>query len=125
MPTHDDHRKTAIEFLQLASSGNVHDAFRRVLPKFRHHNPHFAGDAMTLSHAMATNAKENPKKVFEVKRSLAEGDLVAVHSRVRLKPDGQDVAVVHIFRFEDGRIAELWDVGQPVPSDSANEHGMF
>jgi predicted SnoaL-like aldol condensation-catalyzing enzyme len=125
MSAQDDQRKTAIEFLQLASSGNVHDAFRRVLPKFRHHNPHFAGDAMTLSHAMATNAKENPNKVFEVKRSIAEGDLVAVHSCVSLKPEAQDVAVVHIFRFEDGRIAELWDVGQPVPPDSSNEHGMF
>jgi len=50
---------------------------------------------------------------------------VAVHSRVRLKPDGPRVAVVHILRFEGDRIAELWDVGQPVPPESPNEHGMF
>ena len=34
-------------------------------------------------------------------------------------------AVVHFFRFEKGRIAEMWDVGQEIPSDSPNENGMF
>jgi len=34
-------------------------------------------------------------------------------------------AVVHIFRFEDDRIVELWDLGQAIPQDSPNRHGMF
>ena len=32
---------------------------------------------------------------------------------------------VHIFRFEQGRIAELWDLAQPISTDSPNENGMF
>jgi hypothetical protein len=28
-------------------------------------------------------------------------------------------------RFENGRIAELWDVGQEIPQDLPNEFGMF
>jgi hypothetical protein len=35
------------------------------------------------------------------------------------------VAVVHIFRFEGERIAELWDVGPPVPAENPNTVGMF
>jgi predicted SnoaL-like aldol condensation-catalyzing enzyme len=35
------------------------------------------------------------------------------------------IAVVHIFRFENGKIAELWDVGQAVPDGAVNEHSMF
>jgi predicted SnoaL-like aldol condensation-catalyzing enzyme len=34
-------------------------------------------------------------------------------------------ALAHIFRFENGRIAELWDIAQPAPSDSPNQNGMF
>lgn len=56
---------------------------------------------------------------------MQEGDLVAVHARVRMKPGDPGVALVHIFRFEGDRIAELWDIGQAPPENSPNEHGMF
>ena len=46
-------------------------------------------------------------------------------ARVRMKPEDAGIAVVHIFRFERGRIAELWDIGQPVPKESPNANGMF
>jgi predicted SnoaL-like aldol condensation-catalyzing enzyme len=32
---------------------------------------------------------------------------------------------VHIFRFEGNQIIEEWEVGQEVPQDSPNEHGVF
>jgi hypothetical protein len=41
------------------------------------------------------------------------------------KPGDNGAAVVHTFRFEGDRIAELWDIGQPVPADSVNDNGMF
>jgi predicted SnoaL-like aldol condensation-catalyzing enzyme len=119
-------KHAAIAFLTLASSGHVREAYERyVAPGFVHHNPHFRGDAESLASAMAKNAAENPDKEFEVKHVLEEGDLVAVHGRVRLRPDGQDVALFHLFRFANDRIVELWDIGQPAPADSPNEHGMF
>ena len=39
--------------------------------------------------------------------------------------DEPAVATIHLFRIEAGRIVELWDVGQPAPADSPNEHGLF
>ncbi len=75
--------------------------------------------------AMEENAARNPNKVLEIQRALQDGDLVAVHSRVRQKPEDPGVAVVHIFRFQGNLIAELWDVGQAVPEKSPNQYGMF
>jgi predicted SnoaL-like aldol condensation-catalyzing enzyme len=36
-----------------------------------------------------------------------------------------DIAIVHILRFEDGLIAEMWDIGQAQPDSMPNQHGMF
>lgn len=72
-----------------------------------------------------TRTHANPEKSLVVQRTITEGDLVAVHSRVRHAPGGSLAATVHIFRFADGRIAELWDVAQEEPPDSPNQRGMF
>jgi predicted SnoaL-like aldol condensation-catalyzing enzyme len=74
---------------------------------------------------MQENAAQNPNKVFEIKHTIAEGSFVVVHSHVRQKPGDLGAAIVHIFRFEQDRIVELWDVGQPVPDSAANQYGMF
>jgi len=115
-----------VKFLMLASAGHVREAYDAcVAPGFRHHNPYFAGDAEALAAAMAENAAQNPHKTLDVLRALEDGDLVAVNSRVRLKPEGPVVALVHIFRFVRDHIVELWDIAQPVPTDSPNIYGMF
>lgn len=92
---------------------------------FLHHNPYFRGDADSLMFAMEENASQNPDKSFEVKLAIEEGDYVAVHSHVKQNPEDLGAAVVHIFRYQDGRIVELWDLGQPVPENSPNENGIF
>jgi predicted SnoaL-like aldol condensation-catalyzing enzyme len=116
----------AIDFLRLASSGHVEEAYRSYISAdFRHHNPFFQGDAATLKAAMAENVRQFPNKAIDIYHALAEGDLVAVHARVTLKSGDPGFATIHLFRFEGDRIAELWDVGQAVPEDSPNTYGMF
>ena len=122
----NQNKDAAISFLKMASSGDVREAFSKFVgPGFRHHNPFFEGSAETLMKAMQENARDNPGKTLDFKSAIAEGDMVAVHSHVRLRADQPGAAVVHLFRFEEGRIVELWDVGQGVPEDSPNQFGMF
>jgi len=110
----------------VASWGDFRAAYSKFVGSgFRHHNPFFEGSAETLMAGMEENARQNPNKSLEVKHTIAEGSFVAVHSHVRQKPDDPGGAVVHLFRFENGLIVELWDVGQPVPQESPNQHGMF
>ncbi len=119
-------KEAAVSFLRLASSGQVAEAYRAYVgANFRHHNPYFKGDAVTLMAAMEENASQYPDKAIDIYHTLEEGDLVAVHARVRLKPGDRGVATIHLFRFEGDRIVELWDVGQAVPEMTPNENGMF
>lgn len=74
---------------------------------------------------MEESARQDPHKRLDVVHSLEDGDLVAVHSHLQQRPGDPGVAVVHLFRFEGDRIAELWDIVQPVPAESVNTAGMF
>lgn len=119
-------KEMALDFLRLAAKGDSKEAFRLYMsPDFKHHNVYFPGDAETILLAMAESAIQNPDKIFEVQRALEDGNLVAVHSHVRQSPEEPGYAVIHIFRFEANKIAEMWDFGQAVPEDMINENGMF
>lgn len=119
-------KEAAISFLRLAGSGRVREAYENhVAPDFIHHNPYFKGDAASLKLGMEKSHEQFPNKVLDVKRVLEEADLVAVHLRIQLAPGQPDYAVIHIFRFEGNKIAELWEAGQMVPEKLVNENGMF
>ncbi|WP_404445734.1 nuclear transport factor 2 family protein [Sutcliffiella horikoshii] len=120
------YNEAAISFLQLVASGKIREAFERhIATDFCHHNPYFRGDAESLMQAMEENAAQSPNKTLEVKHAIADGNTVVVHSHIKQHPDDTGAAVVHIFRFEGDRIVEMWDVGQAIPEESPNEHGMF
>ena len=122
-----NHRETAIAFLQMCARGDVRDAYdRHVSPGFVHHNAWFPGDRESLLQAMEQSAAAEPNKSFEVKQVVDGGDKVAVLSHLVRADGGLEYAVVHIARFgDDGRIVELWDLGQEIPKDSPNALGMF
>lgn len=120
-------KEIAQDFLKLASSGQPRKAFELyVADDFIHHNAYFKGDRQTLMLAMEDAHKQNPNKVFEMQRALEDGSLVAVHSRVEQEGEsGWIGAVMHIFRFDNSKVVELWDFGQGVPEQQINENGMF
>jgi predicted SnoaL-like aldol condensation-catalyzing enzyme len=120
------HKEQAKSFLQLVASGKVREAYQEYIgPDFCHHNAYFRGDADSLMLAMEESAKMSPDKTFDIKHVIEENDLVVVHSHLKQKPEDIGVAVVHICRFQNDKIVEMWDLGQPIPEDSPNENGMF
>ena len=121
----EDRKRAAVNFLRLAREGNRAAAEQLTAPGARHHNPHFQAGMPALLDAISAAAQSSPTRESDVKRVLADGDYVVVHSHVRHGPGVPGAAVVHIFRFDGDRIAELWDVGQPVPADNPNTDGMF
>jgi predicted SnoaL-like aldol condensation-catalyzing enzyme len=66
-----------------------------------------------------------PQLSLDIKRSIAEGDLVATHCLLKTSPEDRGSAVADFFRLEDGKVVEHWDVLQPVPESAANDHPMF
>ncbi|MEM8489102.1 MAG: nuclear transport factor 2 family protein [Bacteroidota bacterium] len=63
---------------------------------------------------------ENPKS--PIVRTIAEGNLVALHLQVEIA--GSQQVVLDLFRVEDGKLAEHWDVMQMHPRETSNGRGM-
>src|SRR5512134_3768885 len=102
-------KEIAASFLGNAAAGTLDEVFaRHVAPGFVHHNPYFPPDGQSLKAAMEDNARKNPGKAIKVHHVLEDGDLVAVHSHVRHHADERGYALLHLFRFEGGKIVELW-----------------
>jgi predicted SnoaL-like aldol condensation-catalyzing enzyme len=118
-------KEIAIDFLDLASTGRVHEAYKKhIHPDFIHHNAYFKGDRETLLIGMEENAHEYPDKKYETLRTLEDGKLVTTHGKVTLAPD-KIFSVIHIFRFEGNLIIEEWEASQALMKDSPNENGIF
>jgi predicted SnoaL-like aldol condensation-catalyzing enzyme len=66
-----------------------------------------------------------PDFKIEIKRTIADGDLVAIHFCAYLNKEDRGTAGVDIFRIERGKVVEHWDILQPIPEQAANSNGMF
>lgn len=121
-----DQKQIALAFQAGIMSGKVRETYAAYIhPDFRHHNPYYPGDAASLMVGMEENAARFPDKVFTVERAIEEGDLVVTYSRLCLQASMPEMAVVHIFRFANEKIIELWDIVQAAPEDGVNEQGFF
>ena len=61
----------------------------------------------------------------EIKHIFADDDYVIVHDHAVREPGTRGLAIVNIYRLENGKVVEHWDVIQPIPETAANGNGMF
>jgi predicted SnoaL-like aldol condensation-catalyzing enzyme len=66
-----------------------------------------------------------PKQKVDFKRVIAEGDLVMLQVVQPKSGDMPETVIVDIFRVENGKIAEHWDLMQAVPANAVNKRTMY
>ena len=126
MIDNETRKQAAVDFLQLVVAGRIDDAYQKHVDlEGKHHNPFYPAGFPALKQAMLENHVKFPSKQLTVKNVLGDGDMVAVHSHIVLRPGERGVATVHLFRFHNYRIVEMWECGQLVPTDSSNKDGAF
>lgn len=120
-------KAVALGFFRAAFlDGRVDEAFDRyVADVYVQHNPQVPDGPRAARAFIEQLVTRYPLAVIDIKRVIAEDDLVAIHVHYRTQPDDRGMAGVDIFRVENGKVVEHWDVLQPVPAESANDNGML
>jgi predicted SnoaL-like aldol condensation-catalyzing enzyme len=94
-------------------------------PDYIQHKPNIGDGTEGVIDFMKANYARHPKHTVEVLRAFADGDYVFLHVHVCMQPFSPDLSVMDIFRVEGGKLAEHWDVEQPVPAEMGHANGMF
>ena len=119
-------KKAVLEFYDKALNQKDWEAASKYLgPKYIQHNPGVPDGHEGLKGLLAFLKEKFPAIRSEIKRAFAEGDYVILHVHSVREPGQRGRAIVDIFRLENGKIVEHWDVAQDVPEKAANSNGMF
>jgi predicted SnoaL-like aldol condensation-catalyzing enzyme len=94
-------------------------------PRYTQHNPNAADGPEGLKGFIAFLKDKFPNNRSEIKRIFADGDYVIVHVHAVREPGTRGNAIIDIFKLENGKVVEHWDVVQPIPEKAANDNTMF
>lgn len=119
-------KKAVAAFEDAAVNQKDFDAASNYLGRrYTQHNPSAADGPEGLKGYIAFLKDKFPSSHSEIKHIFADGDYVIVHEQAVREPGTRGLAIVNIYRLEEGKVVEHWDVIQPIPEKAANDNGMF
>jgi predicted SnoaL-like aldol condensation-catalyzing enzyme len=119
-------KKNVVEFYEKALNQKDFEAASKYLgPRYTQHNPVAADGPEGLKGFIQFLREKFPNNRSEIKRVFAEGDYVILHVHAVREPGTRGRAIIDIFKLENGKVVEHWDVAQDVPEKAANSNGMF
>jgi len=123
----EENKKIVRNFYEMAFNQHkpTEAAKKYIGDQYIQHNPYVKNGAAAFYGYFEGFFKAHPKSRVEIKRVIAEGDLVVLHLHSRVDENDLGRAIVDIFRVENGKIVEHWDVIQTVPEKSASGNTMF
>jgi predicted SnoaL-like aldol condensation-catalyzing enzyme len=122
----EENKKVVAEFYEAAVNQKNFEAASKFLgPRYIQHNPTAADGPEGLRAYINFLREKFPDSHSEVKHVFADGDYVIQHVHSVRTPGSRGLAIINIFRLENGKIVEHWDVIQEVPEKPANTNTMF
>lgn len=119
-------KKTVVDFYEKALNQKDFDAAAKYFgPRYVQHNPTAPDGIEGFRKFIAFRKEKFPDAHSDIKQVFADGDYVILHVHAVPTPGERGSAIVDIFKLENGKIVEHWDVIQPVPEKSANTNTMF
>jgi predicted SnoaL-like aldol condensation-catalyzing enzyme len=125
-PRLESNKQTVLDFYEAAFKNKDSDAALRLIGEhYTQHNPLIADGADGLQARLGYLKDTFPALRVEVKRLVAEDDYVVAQVHAVRVPGQRGTAIIDIFKLEDGKLVEHWDVLQEIPEQALNHNGMF
>ena len=122
----EQNKKIVMEFYDKAINQKDFEAASKYMgPRYTQHNPMAANGPAGLKDFIQILRTKYPGSHSEIIRVLADGDYVVLHVHAIRVPGTRGNAIIDIFKLENGKIVEHWDVSQEIPEKAANANGMF
>lgn len=122
----EDNKKVVLDFYEKGLNKKDFEAASvHFGPRYTQHNPNAGDGPEGFKNFLAFLREKFPNSRSEIKRVLADGDYVILHVHAVRTPGERGTAIIDIFKLENGKIVEHWDVAQPIPEKAANANGMF
>lgn len=122
-------KRIVVDYYETAFAGDPEKAIANHFgTRYIQHNPAAEDGPEAFTGFVRWLRGDYPNLKLNIKRVLAEGDMVVTHSHLDLEPGNPDnpgQALADFFRLEDGKVVEHWDVIQMVPKAAKNDNGMF
>jgi predicted SnoaL-like aldol condensation-catalyzing enzyme len=119
-------KKAVAEFYEAGiNQKDFAKASRYLGARYTQHNPNAADGPDGFKRFIEFLREKFPNAHSEIKKVFADGDYVILHVHAVREPGTRGNAIVDIFKLENGKIVEHWDVVQPIPEQAANQNGMF
>jgi predicted SnoaL-like aldol condensation-catalyzing enzyme len=123
----DQNKKLVHDFYDLAfNQHKPREAAKQYIgDQYIQHNPFVPNGVAPFVEHFEGYFKEHPKSHVVFSHIVAEGDFVVLHLNSKADEMDRGRAIVDIFRVENGKLVEHWDVTQDVPEKTASGNTMF
>ena len=119
-------KMNAEAFYRMAYDGQPKKAIELYVgDQYIQHNPLVGDGKQAFIDYFDRMSAEYPDKSIEFVRSIAEGNLVALHTH-QTWPGNDRYVTMDFFRFDNsGKIVEHWDAMQEIPETTKNGNTMY
>jgi predicted SnoaL-like aldol condensation-catalyzing enzyme len=125
-PQEEANKKVVLDLYEKGINQKDFEAAAKDLgPHYTQHNPRAADGAEGFKAFVNFLKAKLPNYHSYIKKVFADGDYVILHVHNVPAPGQRGAAIVDIFRLENGKVVEHWDVRQEIPEKSANNNTMF
>jgi predicted SnoaL-like aldol condensation-catalyzing enzyme len=119
-------RKVVLDFYEKGLNQKDADAAIALMgDRYVQHNPNAPDGPDGFRKFIGFLREKFPNSHSEIKRSFVDGDYVILHVHAVREPGARGNAIVDIFKLENGKIVEHWDVVQAISENPANSNTMF
>jgi predicted SnoaL-like aldol condensation-catalyzing enzyme len=118
--------KAVLDFYEVVINGQEYSRASEFLDKsYKQHKPEVEDGIDGVLDFVRSVYGQSPKHRAHIIRSFVEDDYVILHVHIMNGAEAENIAVMDIFRVENGKLMEHWDVAHPVPAASKNNNGVF